>query len=123
MGQVRYSLCCNEEGGILDDVLVSCLESPSSQQYFLLVVNASNRDKIVRWIQPHLSDFPDVVMTDVTEQTAMIAVQGPKSVEVCKRLFNVPLEAMGYYRARVTQQMGKPTIVSEPDTRAKMALN
>jgi aminomethyltransferase len=112
VGQVRYSLICNEEGGILDDVLVSCLESPSSRQYFLLVVNASNRAKIVKWFQPHLADFPDVAMTDVTEQTAMIAVQGPKAVELCGRLFSTPIDSLGYYRAKVTMQMGKPTIVS-----------
>jgi aminomethyltransferase len=112
IGQVRYSLMCNEEGGVLDDVLVSCLESPSNRQYFLLVVNASNRAKILRWLQPHLADFPDVAMTDVTEQTAMIAVQGPQAVELCQRLFSVPLDSMGYYRAKVTNQMGKPTIVS-----------
>ncbi len=46
-GQVRYSLMCNEEGGILDDVLVYCMESPSGTPYFLLVVNAGNRAKIV----------------------------------------------------------------------------
>lgn len=112
IGQVRYSLMCNEEGGILDDVLVSCLESPSSRQYFLLVVNASNRAKIVKWLQPHLADFPDVVMSDVTDQTSMIAVQGPQAVELCGKLFSMPVEAMGYYRAKVTQQMGKPTILS-----------
>jgi aminomethyltransferase len=112
-GQVRYSLVCNEEGGILDDVLVSCLESPNSNQhYFLLVVNASNREKIVRWIHPHLADLPDVSMTDVTDQTAMIAVQGPKAIEICKPLFSVPIDQMGYYKTRVAQQMGKATIVS-----------
>jgi len=112
-GQVRYSLVCNEEGGILDDVLVSCLESPSGRgEYFLVVVNASNRQKIVRWLQPHLADFPDVVMTDVTDQTAMIAIQGPNSMEICRPLFQSSIEKLGYYRARVTQQMGKPTIIS-----------
>lgn len=112
-GQVRYSLICNEEGGVLDDVLVSCLESPSGRgEYFLLVVNASNRDKIVRWLQPHLADFPDVTMTDVTDQTAMIAIQGPKAMEICKPLFQSSIENLGYYKSRVTQQMGKPTIIS-----------
>lgn len=112
VGQVRYSLVCNEEGGILDDVLVSCLESPSSKNYFLLVVNASNRPKILKWLQPHLADFPDVQMTDVTDQTAMIAVQGPRAVEVCKPLFSIPIDQIGYYKSRVTQQMGKATILS-----------
>lgn len=111
-GQVRYSLVCNEEGGILDDVLVSCLESPSGKNYFLLVVNASNRAKIVKWLQPHLADFPDVEFHDVTDSTAMIAVQGPKALEICKPLLPASALALGYYRAKVTEQMGKPCIVS-----------
>lgn len=112
VGQVRYSLVCNEEGGILDDVLVSCLESPSGKIYFLLVVNASNKDKIVKWLQPHLSDFPDVEFHDVTQSTAMIAVQGPKAVEVCQKLLPPSVLQLGYYKAKVTEQMSKPCIVS-----------
>jgi aminomethyltransferase len=111
-GQVRYSLMCNAEGGILDDVLVSCLESPSGKVYFLLVVNASNRPKIVKWIQPHLADFPDVEFTDSTDKTAMIAVQGPAAVDVCSKLFASNIASLGYYRAKVTNQMSKPCIVS-----------
>ena len=111
-GQVRYSLVCNEDGGILDDVLVSCLESPSGKNYFLLVVNASNRTKIVQWFQPHLADFPDVEFHDVTDATAMIAVQGPKALEICKPLLPASALSLGYYRAKVTEQMSKPCIVS-----------
>jgi len=111
-GQVRYSLICNEEGGILDDVLVSCLESPSGKNYFLLVVNASNRAKILHWLQPHLADFPDVEFHDVTDSTAMIAVQGPKAIELCKPLLPASALTLGYYRAKVTEQMNKPCVVS-----------
>jgi aminomethyltransferase len=111
-GQVRYSLVCNEAGGILDDVLVSCLESPSSKIYFLLVVNASNKAKIVRWLTPELADFPDVEFNDVTDSTAMIAIQGPKSLEVCQKLFPPSVLGLGYYRAKVTEQMSKPCVVS-----------
>ncbi|XZE21037.1 glycine cleavage system aminomethyltransferase GcvT [Pirellulaceae bacterium SH449] len=112
VGQVRYSLMCNEEGGILDDVLVSCLESPSGKVYFLLVVNAGNHTKIVNWIKPHLADFPDIEFSDSTSSTAMIAVQGPKAVEITKGLFPGAIDSLGYYRAKVTNQMGKPCIVS-----------
>ena len=112
VGQVRYALMCNEEGGILDDVLVSCLESPSGKVYFLLVVNAGNHSKIRNWIQPHLADFPDVEFSDSTSSTAMIAIQGPKAVEIAKRLFPGSIDSLGYYRAKVTNQMGKPCIVS-----------
>jgi aminomethyltransferase len=115
VGQVRYSLMCNADGGILDDVLVSYLESPSGQQYHLLVVNAGNHHKIVKWLQPHLADFPDVAFSDVTESTAMIALQGPKSVEIIQRLFPEKpgkLASLKYYRSTAISQMGKPTIVS-----------
>jgi aminomethyltransferase len=115
VGQVRYSLMCNAEGGILDDVLVSYLESPSGQQYHLLVVNAGNHAKIVKWLAPHLADYPDVNFSDVTDSTAMIALQGPKAKEIMPRLFPESVKkiaGLNYYRATVVSQMGKPTIVS-----------
>lgn len=111
-GQVRYSLMCNEEGGILDDVLLSNLETPSSRQFFLLVVNASNRQKIVKWLAPHLADFPDVSFNDVTETTAMISVQGPASSEIISQLFRRTATELRYYRGLVTDQMSKPCILS-----------
>lgn len=111
-GTVRYSLMCNEEGGILDDVLVSHLVSPSGRQFFLLVVNASNRPKILQWIAPHVADFPDVGFHDVTDATAMISVQGPQAVEIAQRLLTKKISAMKYYRGVVTDQMSKPCIVS-----------
>ena len=112
VGQVRYALMCNADGGVLDDVLVSHVETPSQSRYHLLVVNASNRDKIIKWIQPHLADFPTVTVSDRTELTAMIAVQGPKAITVCKRLFKFDPARLKYYRAAVTEQFGKPVIIS-----------
>lgn len=112
LGMVRYSLMCNAEGGILDDVLVSHLETPSGRRYYLLVVNASNRQKISDWIAPHLADYPDVACNDVTPATAMIAVQGPAALPIVKRLFDFDLDSLGYYRATVREQMKKPCIIS-----------
>jgi len=112
IGGVRYGLLCNAEGGVLDDVLVSNLETPSQQRYYLMVVNASNRAKILKWIEPHLADFPTVTMSDRTELTAMIAVQGPKAMEVCKRLFHFDPTRLKYYRATITDQFSKPVIIS-----------
>lgn len=112
VGGVRYGLVCNAEGGVLDDVLVSHLETPSQQRYHLMVVNASNREKILKWVTPHLADFPKVTVSDRTELTAMIAVQGPRAMEVCKRLFRFDPSRLKYYRAAVTDQFSKPVIVS-----------
>lgn len=112
VGGVRYGLVCNADGMVLDDVLVSHLETPSGARYHLMVVNASNRDKIVRWITPQVADFPKVTMSDRTELTAMIAVQGPAVMEAVARLFRSDPRKLKYYRASVTDQMGKPVIVS-----------
>ena len=112
VGGVRYALICNEEGGVLDDVLVSHLETPSQRRFHLLVVNASNRGKIWEWIQPHLDDFPTVTVSDRTELTAMIAVQGPMAMDVCGRLFRTDPNRLKYYRAIITDQFAKPVIIS-----------
>ncbi len=112
VGAIRYSLMCNEEGGVLDDVLVSHLETPSGQRYYLLVVNASNRAKILKWITPHVADFPTVTMSDRTDITAMIAVQGPQAVEVTSRLFKAKVDKLKRYRGLITEQFGKPVIVT-----------
>lgn len=112
IGGVRYGLICDGAGGVLDDVLVSHLETPSGSRYHLMVVNAANRQKIIRWIRPHLAEFPKVTMSDRTELTAMIAAQGPAVLEATARLFKSDPRRLKYYRATVTEQMGKPVIIS-----------
>jgi aminomethyltransferase len=112
VGTVRYALICNEQGGILDDVLVSCLESPSGRQFFLLVVNAGNRAKILKWIAPHVADYPDVMFRDATDDTAMIALQGPHAAAIAARLLPQKVLNLRNYRGLVTEQFGKPCIVS-----------
>ena len=74
-GQVRYGLLCNELGGILDDVLVYRLP-----EFWLMVVNASNRVKIVEWIRQRMTPH-DAMPIDRTFDWAMIAVQGPRAIE------------------------------------------
>lgn len=112
LGSVRYGMMCNESGGVLDDVLVSYLETPSQQRYHLLVVNASNRQKIRSWIEKHLPKFPKVTFSDRTEITAMIAVQGPLAIDVCKKLFRFDPSRLKYYTAAITDQFSKPVVVS-----------
>ena len=111
-GGVRYSLICNEEGGILDDVLVSRLETPSGRQFYLLVVNAGNRDKLLKWMAPHLADYPDVAFSDVSDSTAMISIQGPASQTIAEKLLPPKALRLKYYQTVVTEQMSKPCIVS-----------
>jgi aminomethyltransferase len=91
--QIRYSLICNNQGGILDDVLFYDAEPEQHE----LVVNASNREKIVAWLRERLPDSIDLV--DRTRQTAMIAVQGPRAIEAIQPLIGgaSSIATMRYY--------------------------
>jgi aminomethyltransferase len=108
-GQVRYALVCNEAGGILDDVLVYG-NAPDLDVPCSMVVNASNRAKVVAWLEMRLpeADMPlqrrTVWFGDDTMNTAMIAVQGPRALEILAPLFveqhegsRFDLTALRYY--------------------------
>src|SRR5215207_9681424 len=77
VGQSRYSFVCNEAGGILDDVIIS-----KDVKNWILVCNASNREKLTRHFTDvrQRGDF-DFDMSDQTESTGMVAIQGPKVIE------------------------------------------
>jgi aminomethyltransferase len=106
VGQVRYSLVTNEQGGILDDVLVYRLDDA-----YMLVVNASNRLKILDWIATHEAGF-DVHMDDRTASHPMIALQGPKAIDVIERLGFAGARAMKYYSVTPATVGGHDVIVS-----------
>jgi len=104
LNQIRYSLVTNDAGGILDDVLVGYYHNEHGQPFYLVVVNASNREKIIRWIAAHLPlerasvRGQEILWSDVTPLWAMFAVQGPRSVELLQPLVDVDLHSMRYYR-------------------------
>jgi aminomethyltransferase len=116
-GQARYGLICNEQGGILDDVVVYRFEP-----FWLMVVNASNREKIVSWIATHRGSR-QVRVIDRTASWAMVAVQGRHAAEVMagegKGVSPLPdgsqgrfLELKYYYAASYVQRDG--SALSEP---------
>jgi aminomethyltransferase len=79
-GQVRYSPMCNEHGGVVDDLIVYRM----GENRYMMVVNASNREKDVAWMRQHL--FGNVHMEDVSDETAQVALQGPRAGEILSRL-------------------------------------
>jgi aminomethyltransferase len=104
--QARYALVCNPAGGIRDDVLV--YRWPYG---WAMVVNASNRDKIVAWLNEHKGSR-NVQIMDQTLTTCMVAVQGPKAVEMCKGMFAADVGDLAYYYAMPMQYHGKGCVVS-----------
>ena len=92
-GQARYSPMCNENGGVIDDLIVYKIK----ENYYFIVVNASNREKDFSWMKEH--QFPDANFEDLSDQVAQIALQGPRAHEILTKL--VPEEKLPkkYYSA------------------------
>lgn len=80
-GRVRYSLMLNEDGCVIDDVLVYCINS----EKYVVCVNASNVDKDFKWISSHV--LPDTVAENLSDETAQLAVQGPNAEKVIRKIF------------------------------------
>ena len=106
VGQIKYALVTNEQGGILDDVLVYRLADSH-----LLVVNASNRQKILAWIERHRGNF-QVTVEDQTAAQFMLALQGPRAESLLQPLVDVDLSQIKYYFGTPAHIQGQPGFVS-----------
>lgn len=98
IGDAQYSCMPNASGGIVDDLLVYRLPEnmcSEGEQAYMLVVNASNIQKDWDWIAQH-NTF-DTRMIDISDQTALLAVQGPKATEALQSLTDIDLAGMKYY--------------------------
>ena len=87
-----YSVMCKPDGGIVDD-LITYKFTP---ERFLVVYNAGNRDKDYKWLKKNSKDF-DVKLTDVSDEVAMIAVQGPTAVETLQKITEEKLGEVGRF--------------------------
>ena len=91
VGRVRYSPLCNEHGGMVDDLLVY----RTGEQRYLVVVNASNREKDFAFMQRYL--FGDCTFTDRSDHIAQLALQGPKAEDILKTLADASQIPQMYY--------------------------
>ncbi len=105
IGQVQYSAMCYETGGIVDDILVYRFADK-----YLLVVNASNKDKDLQWIIDHKIDECEI--TDISEKISQLAVQGKKAEEILQKLTNVNLAEIKFYWFTEGNLAGFPMIIS-----------
>ncbi len=91
-GKVQYSCLPNLEGGIVDDLLVYCIEE---NQVYMLVVNAGNIDKDWNWISSH--NTRGVEMHNVSEKTGLLAIQGPNATKILQPLTEMDILNLKYY--------------------------
>jgi aminomethyltransferase len=94
-GQSRYGFLLNDNGGIIDDILVSNLEGgPEEPPKFLVVCNASTREVVSSWLNSWITSFSQVKLSDTTFDTAMIALQGPTAASVIAEVFELQTSAL-----------------------------
>lgn len=95
----HYSLMCYPDGGIVDDVFVYKLPvTDGSGPYFFIAINADNLDKDVAWAKAQAINF-DVTVTDISDETYMLAFQGPKAPEILDRLTEVNMSSVPRFTA------------------------
>lgn len=112
IGQAQYSCMPNETGGIVDDLLVYRLPedmAQSGEQSYLLVVNASNMQKDWDWIAKH--NHFDARMINISDETGLIAVQGPKATAILQKLTDVDLSKIAYYHFNKGRMAGVDNVL------------
>lgn len=100
IGQMQYNLFLNDDGGIIDDLMIY-----RQEETFLCVVNASNKDKVLKWLKKNIQ--PEVEVVDKSKYLALISVQGPYSAEVIKKVFGpkkYQLEYLFFRKVKIQEQ-------------------
>ncbi|MDX1495685.1 MAG: glycine cleavage system aminomethyltransferase GcvT [Longimicrobiales bacterium] len=106
VGQAQYSAMCLESGGVIDDLII--YRFPDR---YMLVVNASNIEKDWSWVTRHSEGF-EVEIADASDDTALLALQGPKARKVLRPLASLDVDDVKYYRFAEGEVAGVPAIIS-----------
>ena len=106
-GTAQYTLIPYTDGTIVDDAILYRLDDR-----YLLVVNASNVEKDLDWLQHQALGFPTAEIRDVSAETTLIAIQGPFSEAVLQPMTDADLKALGYYHAVETRVCGVPALLA-----------
>jgi aminomethyltransferase len=106
VGQVQYSLLCNPEGGIVDDLTLYRL----AEDRFMLTVNAGNIDKDWEWVTAHGDGAAR--WTNVSAETGLVAVQGPRAETLVARLGDADVTRVPYYHFERGTVAGVPALIS-----------
>jgi len=109
-GQMKLGLLLNEKGGIIDDVTVYLME----ENVYLLVTNATTKDRDYQWLQ-HIKEekgFDDVKITDISDETGKLDIQGPASEAILREIGTDALDKLGYYHFLRTNISQIPVMIS-----------
>jgi aminomethyltransferase len=105
-GKVQYSCLPNDQGGIVDDLLIYCL----TENHYMLVVNASNIEKDFNWLQSHLPSQGALLLNE-SDDYSLFAVQGPRAAAALQSLTDIDLPSMKYYTFDQGVFAGKSNVI------------
>ena len=108
VGRGKYNFICDASGGIIDDAMVY----RAGDEKFLLVINAGNTDADMDWINPHLKGSSGFTMNVITDDTAMIAVQGPEAVRIIDELTGDAASKIRRFRIGEAEMNGIPATLA-----------
>jgi aminomethyltransferase len=91
-GKAQYSCMPNTEGGIIDDLIIYCIEE---NKVYMLVVNSSNIDKDWNWIKSN--NFKNAELHNISDKTCLLAIQGPNAVKILQPLSDIDIMNLKYY--------------------------
>jgi aminomethyltransferase len=106
--QALYTPLCLPNGNVIDDLLIYRL----AEQHYMLVINAGNIAKDLAWVQGQTAHFQQVVVSDQSETTALLALQGPLAQEILQLLTEIDLKSVRYYHCASGPVAGANSIVS-----------
>jgi aminomethyltransferase len=106
-GKAYYSTMCYPDGGIVDDLIVYRI----GREEYLMVVNAANLNKDWAWVQSHLQGY-DIKVVNESDETALVAIQGPRALEVCTELTDSDLDSIGYYEHTTGKFAGVDALIA-----------
>ena len=93
VGRAKYTMLCNEQGGVIDDLIVYRL----AEQEFLIIANASGRQAVWQALQERSAGFELETLKDRSDELALVAIQGPKATEILQRICSADLAPLKYY--------------------------
>jgi aminomethyltransferase len=105
-GRAQYTLMLHPDGGVVDDLLIYRY----SEDHYMMVVNAANKDKDYAWARANL--LPDVDLQDQTMDITLIAVQGPRAVDIIAGLAGDDVRELKYYTFAPGRVAGRPGTIS-----------
>lgn len=105
-GRAQYTCMLNEEGGIIDDLIIYCLEENNK---YLVVVNAANIEKDWNWITSH--NTMGATVENISDQTCLLAIQGPEATKILRPLTDIDILNLKYYTFEIGTFAGVDNVI------------